>query len=79
MTPEDAARSHQESIESADLVQAVSKNTTQTFDRLREVHTYGVLLYDLYSCVEQLQPFVLEQALRDRFVTFYEGVIPFQG
>lgn len=79
MTPEDAATSHQESIVSADLVEAVSESTTQTFDRLREVHTYGVLLYDLYSCVEQLQPFVLEQALRDRFVTFYDGLIPFSA
>lgn len=79
MTPESAARSHQESIASADLVEAVPKDTTQTFDRLRDVHTYGVLVYDLYSCVEQLQPFVLEQALRDRFVTFYEGLIPFRA
>ncbi len=79
MTPESAAGSHQESIASADLVEAVADDTTRTFDRLREVHTYGVLLYDLYSCVEQLQPFVLEQALRDRFVTFYDGLIPFMA
>lgn len=79
MTPESTAHSHQESIASADLVEAVPEETTRTFDRLRDVHTYGVLLYDLYSCVEQLQPFVLEHALRDRFVTFYDGYIPFRA
>lgn len=79
MRPEDAVRTHQESIASADLVEAVTESTTQAFARLRDVHAHGVLLYDLYSCVEQLQSFVLEQALRDRFITFYDGEVPFKA
>lgn len=79
MTPEAAARSHQESISSADLIADVPDDTARAFERLREIHSYGIFLYDLYSCVEQLQPFVLEHALSERFVTYYDGDIPFMA
>ena len=74
--PAAAARMHQEDISDLDLVVDVPDDLRRNFDRLRELHSYGVLHYDLYTIVKQTHPFVLEHALRERFMTHYNGSIP---
>jgi len=76
LTPESAAEFQQRAISAADLVPAVPEGTRSSFERLRTLHTYGVLCYDNFTVVEDLTRVVLEQALRERFITFYGEVIP---
>lgn len=76
LRPEDAASFQQRLIASADLIEAVPDATAHSFERLRELHTYGVLWYDAFTVCDDLRWIVLELALRERFVAFYEGQIP---
>lgn len=78
LTPESAAQHHQEALHGTDLVDGVPESLRRNFERLRELHAYGVLHYDLYTLVEQTHPFVFEHALRDRFIAHYAETIPFQ-
>ncbi len=48
----------------------------RSFERLRILHAYGILRYDMFTVAEDMARFVLEQALRVRFVSFYEGHVP---
>ncbi|MHB8246994.1 MAG: hypothetical protein ACYDGN_16935 [Acidimicrobiales bacterium] len=59
-----------------DLVPDVPEQTRNAFERLRSVHTYGVLNYDLFTVAGDLAFLVFEQALGKRFVAFYGGEIP---
>ena len=79
LSPENAAEFQQRSIASVDLVPAVPESTRSSFERLRTLHAYGVLCYDLFTVVDDLTWVVLEQALRERFIEFYGGVIPLVG
>ena len=76
LSPESAAAFQQRSIAAADLVPAVPESTRSSFERLRTMHAYGVLCYDLFTVVADQTWVVLEQALRERFIEFYGGVIP---
>lgn len=78
--PSDArvVRRHQERVAHADLVASVPDGVRNNFERLRTMHAYGALAYDLYSIVEQTHAFVFEQAIGERFLEFYDGEIPFQ-
>lgn len=78
LRPEDAALFQQEVISYAELVPAVAESTRNTFERLRSLHAYGVLFYDIFTAVEDLTHLVIEQALRDRFLEFHDGVVPFE-
>ena len=78
LRPEDAAVFQQEVISHAELVPAVAEGTRNTFERLRSLHAYGVLFYDIFTAVEDLTHLVIEQALRDRFLEFHDGVVPFE-
>jgi hypothetical protein len=78
LRPEDAAVFQQEVISHADLVPAVAESTRGTFERLRSLYAYGVLSYEVFTAVDDLAQLVLEQALRERFVQFYDGVVPFE-
>lgn len=77
LDPEFAAKYQQEVIAEAYLAVDVPRATRQAFDRLRRLHSHGVLLYDAYTTVTTQAPLVLELALRERFVAFYrEGGVP---
>ncbi len=78
MRPEDAAVFQQEVISHAELVPAVAEGTRKTFERLRFLHAYGVLFYDAFTVVEDLAHLVIEQALRERFLEFHGGTVPFE-
>jgi hypothetical protein len=79
LRPEDAAELQQRWIEAADLIDVVPEATTESFERLRNLHCYGVLCYDAFTVASDLRWIVLEQALRQRFIEFYEGAIPLVG
>src|SRR5258706_12129666 len=76
LSPENAVEFQQRSIAAADLVPAVPEGTRSSFERLRTLHAYGVLCYDLFTVVADQNWVVLEQALRERFIEFYGEVIP---
>jgi len=76
LSPENAAEFQQRSISMADLITTVPKDTRDSFERLRTLHSYGVLCYDLFTVAEDLRWVVLEQALREKFIEYYEGAIP---
>ncbi|HKF38448.1 MAG TPA: hypothetical protein VKB35_16240, partial [Ktedonobacteraceae bacterium] len=67
LSPENAAEFQQRFIAAADLVPTVPDGTRSSFERLRTLHAYGVLCYDLFTVVDDLTLIVLEQALRERF------------
>jgi hypothetical protein len=76
LTPESAAEYQQRSIASGELDPVVGDSTRHSFERLRLLHAYGILCYDLFTVVDDLSWVVLEQALRERFIAFYEGRLP---
>ena len=78
LRPEDAALYQQETLSHADLSEAVAEGTRSTFNRLRLLHSYGVLSYDMFTAADDLAQLVIEQALRDRFVEFHDGTVQFQ-
>ena len=79
LSPENAAEFQQRCIAAADLVPAVPEGVRNSFERLRTLHSYGVLCYDAFTVADDLTWVVLEQAIRERFVEFYSGVIPLIG
>lgn len=76
MSPEDCLEHHQATIEEANLVSDVPEPVRRNFERFRAVHTYGVLLYDLFTVVDDFCVFVLEQALGHRCLEHFEGELP---
>jgi hypothetical protein len=76
LNPEAAARLEQLAVASADLIDEVPHSVRASFERLRTCHSYGVLWYDAFTVASDLSLVVLEQALRERFVDFYAGLIP---
>lgn len=75
--PEDAALYLQHSVSSLELVERVPDDTRKSFERLRTLYAYGVLCYELYTVAGDLARLVIEQALRERFLPFYEGTVTF--
>lgn len=76
LKPEDAARFQQQTIVHCDLAPEVPEGTRNSFERLRMLHTYGVLCYEVFTVARDLAWLLLEQALRERFIEFYAGVVP---
>lgn len=76
LTPESAASYHQQTIADVELDEAVPKSVQIAFDRVRLMHSYGILLYDLFTITDDLCWIVMEQALRERFIEFYSAGIP---
>ncbi|TDB80934.1 hypothetical protein [Micromonospora sp. KC721] len=79
LTPESAAAYQQETVAQIDLADAVAQGTRDAFERLRNVHAYGVLCYEIYTLVNDHALLVIEQALRDRFIDFHDGSCTFVG
>ncbi len=73
LTAASAASWHQEEIADLDLVPGVGDATVAAFERTRLVHSLGVLSYELYSVAETQARFVLELALRERFISWFDG------
>ncbi len=76
LRPEDAATFQQEVISHCDLAEEVAEGTRNGFERLRILHSYGVLCYEAYTVAQDLAWLLLEQALRERFLEFHHHLIP---
>lgn len=72
----DAAEFQQRVVATAELTPAVPDSTRASFERLRTLHSYGVLCYDAFTIVADLVPLVAEQAFRERFLAFYAAGVP---
>src|ERR1700761_3427031 len=77
MTAEDAATFHQEAVAAYELIGQVPDSTRQSFNRVRTIYAYGVLCYELYTVAGDQAQLLIEQALRDRFLPFYNYEVPF--
>lgn len=76
MAPDDQVRHIQSMVATADLCSEVPDDLRASFDRLRRIFAYGLFYYDTFTAVYDLTWLTMEQALRERFVTYYEGHIP---
>jgi hypothetical protein len=76
LKPEDAADFQQQVIAHCDLADDVTEGTRNSFERLRTLHSYGVLCYEAYTVSQDLAWLLLEQALRERFLEFHNHVVP---
>jgi len=79
LSPENAAEFQQRSSFIGDLATTVPKDTRDSFERLRTLHSYGALCYDPFTVAEDLRWVVLEQALREKFIEYYEGALDITG
>ncbi|GGK80580.1 hypothetical protein Sme01_45040 [Sphaerisporangium melleum] len=77
MKPEDAAAYQQELVASADLVDLIPEPVRKSFERVRKVHSYGVLDYEMFTVAHDQAQLVLEYALRERFVEYFGGTATF--
>jgi len=75
LSPEDSLRYLQDSINRARLVGAVPEDVRSNFERVRKTFLYGLMEYDLFTVADDDARLILEGALRDRFVAYYEGEI----
>lgn len=79
MKPESSAQFQQQSIAAYDLHSSVAENTRKSFERLRILHSHGVLFYEAFAIAADLSWLVMEQSFRECFVAHYDGVIPFKS
>lgn len=77
MRPEDATDFQQHVVARHDLLPTVAEGTRQSFEQLRTIFAYGLLCYDIYTLVNDHALLVFEQALRDRFIDFHQGMVMF--
>jgi hypothetical protein len=77
LSAEDAANFQQTVIADCDLHDNVAEGTRNSFDRIRKLHTYGILCYEAFTVANDLAWLLLEQALRERFIAFYGGAARF--
>jgi hypothetical protein len=76
MQAEAAAEFQQQVIADSDLHPDVAEGTRNSFERIRTLHSYGILCYEAFTVAEDLAWLLLEQALRERFIDFFSGSIP---
>jgi hypothetical protein len=76
LKPEYAAEFQQRVIAHCDLYPDVPDDTRNSFELVRMLHSYGVLFYEAFTIAYDLSWLVMEQAFRERFVTYFNGAIP---
>jgi hypothetical protein len=74
---EGVAEYRQNLVASFELVDEVPESTRSSYERVRNIYSYGVLSYDLYTVAGNQARLVVEQALRERFLPFYGGTVTF--
>jgi hypothetical protein len=77
ISAEDAAVFQQQSIAHLDLDQAVPERVHEAYEQLRGVYAYGVLWYDFYTVAHDRARLILEYALRERLLEFYNSSVVF--
>lgn len=71
LTPEDAVAYQHELLAGTDLAENVSEGVRRSFDDVRVLFLQGVLQYECFTHAGKLALLTIEQALRDRFLTYY--------
>lgn len=74
---EGMAEYRQELVAEFGLVDGVPETTRLSYDRIRTIYSYGIFCYDFYTVAGDAARLVAEQALRDRFLPFYDGTVTF--
>ena len=74
---EGVAEYRQSLVAGFELVDEVPESTRNGYERVRTIYSYGVLCYELYTVAGHQARLVVEQALRDRFLPFYDGKLTF--
>jgi hypothetical protein len=74
---EGVAEYRQELVARFELVDEVPEGTRSSYERVRTIYSYGILSYELYTVAGNEARLVVEQALRDRFLPFYDGTVTF--
>jgi hypothetical protein len=74
--PADSARFLDELLTYATLSADVPESIRLNFERVRTLFRHGLLEYSFFSVAYELSHFVLEGALRHRFVSYYVNEIP---
>lgn len=77
MSPEDSAEYWQEVAARFELGENVAEQTRRSFEDLKKAFAYGLFCYELFTLVNDRALFVLEQALRDRFIEYHAGTVTF--
>ncbi|WP_433261572.1 hypothetical protein ACQPZF_27190 [Actinosynnema sp. CS-041913] len=72
LTPEAALAYQHTLLTGTDLVDEVTEGTRLRFERVRTLYLHGVLDYEFFTIAGDYARLVVEHALRDRFLTFYE-------
>ncbi|MGI9149848.1 MAG: hypothetical protein ACR2IK_25440 [Chloroflexota bacterium] len=76
--PGAAAAYWDEVVSRISLRDAVAEHTRMSFDVLRSSFAYGLLHYEIFTLVHDQALFVLEHALRERFVAEYKNGLRFE-
>ena len=74
---EGVAEYRQSLVASFELVDDVPESTRSSYERVQNIYSYGILSYDLYTVAGNQARLVVEQALRERFLPFYGGIVTF--
>jgi hypothetical protein len=77
LTADSAADFQQHLIGEIELNPDVAEGTRQSFDLLCKVYPYGLFCYEIFTLVNDHALLVIEQALRDRFIDYHNGVVSF--
>lgn len=77
--PDKATELAQYALGQIELCAEVPETTCKSFERLCLLFAYGILSYDLYTVAGDLARLVIEQALRERFLPFYDGTVNFDA
>jgi hypothetical protein len=67
-----AAKRLRRMVADAEITSRVPDTLAKNFERLRSIHVYRLLCYDLFTQVDDQALLITEQALRTRFVDLYE-------
>lgn len=68
LKPEYAAEFQQQVLASCELNSNVPEDVRKSFERLRTLHSYGILCYEAFTVADELAWLLMEQAFRERFV-----------
>jgi hypothetical protein len=77
LTEETCADYMQDLVSVYDLASDVPPDVQQVFERLRTVHTYGVLEYDLFTVANTQTYLAFEGVMRARFMDAYQSTVRF--
>lgn len=75
MSPADSADFWQEVADGFELHNDVAEQTRRSFADVRTAFVYGLFCYEIFTLIHDRAVFVLEQALRDRFLESQNGTL----